>query len=76
MNSEPISPSSAETTPTSAIRLPGVWLIWIRCQEYEVVEGHRPEPVGQRLGLADAEVDAVRLPALPGTASAFDLSRT
>ena len=33
MNSEPMRPSSAETTPTSAIRLPGVWLIWIRRQE-------------------------------------------
>ena len=57
-NSEPHSPMRASTTPASAIRLPGDWLIWTRTHGWTPSKLTEPEAVGQLLGLAEAQVEA------------------
>ena len=47
--------------PTSATSVPGLRLIWILFQRCEAVERHRAEAVGQRHGLAGAQVHPERL---------------
>ncbi len=74
MNSDPSSPSSASTTPLSAIHLPGVWLIWIlfhrssrsnsRCRRRRELDR-----------VAQREVDAEHRPVRLLTSSTPPLSR-